>query len=285
MPVEITLPLTRLEQAVADARENEKEMAAKVEDAKLVLKTAKASWEEAVGEVFRALDEMITDKRAIKQRGLFDDDDGKTNGGSADPAPGPTPGTPPTGGSDNPSVTVTQVEVEIIPATTAIRPSELAALAALPAGPSWRPLVIADHIDGPPALFDTLAVFGVETLGQLADALKDGRTFNLKLVEVDELMEAIEDASQEDPEPVKFGREAEKEEEDGSEADTGNSDVLSNLFTPEPEPATRPEPEPAKSKKGRGGKKGKAQATAATETGEAVEVKPAETAQSDFDGL
>lgn len=279
MPVEITLPLSRLEQAVADARENEKEMAAKVEDAKLVLKTAKASWEESVGEAFRALDEMIDDKRRIKQPSLFDDEAG-TGAGEGDPTPGPTPPASPTGGSGNPSVTVSQVEVEIIPATTAIQPSSLSALAALPAGPSWRAMPTTE-LEAPPEIFAALDVFGVFTLGDLADALKDGRTFNLKIVEVDELMEAIEDVSQEDAEPVKFDRDGESKPA-YTITEVGETDVEeSNLFTPEP--ATQPEP--AKSKKGRGGKKGKGQATAVTETGEAVEVKPVESKSSDFDGL
>lgn len=289
MPVEITLPLTKLEQAVADARANEQVMAAKVEDAKLVLKAAKVAWEESVGEVFRALDEMIADKKAIKQRGLFDDDDdsGKSSGeGGGEPTPGPVPPAAPTGGSGEPTtatVTVQEVTVEIIPATTAISPTRLAALASLPAGPKWRAMPTTE-LEAPDSVFAALDAFGVYTLGDLADALKEGRTFNLKLVDVLELQEAIEDVSQEDEEPVRFDKADVK-----ATVASGDSDVLSNLF--EQETVSAPEPEPAKpAKKGRGGRKPKATATTVTESGEVTEVEPsepepAEPKINDFDGL
>jgi hypothetical protein len=201
MPVEFTLPLTKLEQAVADARENEKVMLAKVEDAKAILKSAKAAWEEAVGEVFRALDEMIADKR---QPSLFDD---RTAGEHkpGDEATTTTAAEPVTG---QPLEEVVTVEILTPPPTThsdladpSLAPNTLAS------GPSWRALMVADHLDGPGSLFDTLSTFGVVTLGELADALRDGKTFNFSTQQVHDLYEAIENVSQEDAEPVRFDRE------------------------------------------------------------------------------
>lgn len=303
MPVEITLPLTKLEQAVADARRHQQVMEAKVEDAKLTLKAAKTAWEESVGALNLAVDEMIRDKRQPSIP--FDeagDDDGKASGeGGGEPTPGPVPPAPPAGGGGEPgTATVQEVTVEIIPNTRAISPNSLAALAALPAGPKWRALPTTE-LEAPEAIFAALDAFGVYTLGSLADALKEGRTFNLKLVDVLELQEAIEDVSQEDEEPVKFDRDVKVTvKENGG----GDSDVLSNLFAEEPESeaafearmeamheAAAPEPEPAKpAKKSRGGRKPKATATTVTESGEVTEVEPVEPETvdrkaTDFDGL
>jgi hypothetical protein len=69
-------------------------------------------------------------------------------------------------------------------------------------------MVVAEELDGPASLFDVLSVFGVTTLGQLADALKAGRTFNLLPRQVLDLYEAIEDVSADDAEPIRFDREA-----------------------------------------------------------------------------
>jgi hypothetical protein len=218
MPVEITMPLTKLEQAVDDARKNERVMAAKVEEAKLALKSAKTAWEEAVGEVFRALDEMIADKRQMRLP--FDEDEAGAGGSPGSPDPSAPGGEPVPEPVTVTIVTPTAVEVqppEVIPAPLAMLTGSKADAGASAAGlfddesaaaPTWRSMVVAEELDGPASLFDVLSVFGVTTLGQLADALKAGRTFNLLPRQVLDLYEAIEDVSADDAEPIRFDREA-----------------------------------------------------------------------------
>lgn len=207
MPVEITLPLTKLEQAVADARRDEQVMAAKVEEAELALKSAKAAWEESVGTLMLAVDDMIRDKR---QPSLpFDDaDDASATGGPTDPNP-PAPAGQPASGEPTPTVvTIVPTKVEVEPPHVYDAILGLPALPAASAPPSqaWRDLVIAEHLDGPGTLFDTLSLFGVTTLGELCESLRAGRTFNLSREQIHELYEAIEDVSSDDAVPLKFDR-------------------------------------------------------------------------------
>ena len=229
MPVEITLPLTPLEQAVADARDNERVMSAKVEDLKLQLKTAKASWEEAVEELKSAVDEMIRDK---KQPSIPFGAEPDGNAGAS----GPEPDAPAPAGEPNDEPVATE------PTVTFLTPlPSLAAgaepLVALPAAPSWRALPVSEHLDGPSLLFDTLDLFGVQTMGELADALLAGRTFNLKLVDVQELEEAVEQVSADDAEPIRFQR------ADDTDLYTEASEAA------EVEPAVQPDSEPAPEEK------------------------------------
>lgn len=241
MPVEITLPLNKFEQAVADARENEKQCAAVVEDQKLKLKTAKAAWEESVEELKTAVDEMI---RAKRQPSLFSDgdhDDDKPADAAGDAPADPTPGGP----AGEPVTT----EVVILSPKPRGQADEgvtdyAAELFALPAGPKWRSLAVTEHIEPKPHVREALDAAGIVTLGELADALRACCTFGLKLVEVDELQEVIENVSADDPEPILFDR-------------TGDTEEL--LEEPEPEP----EPEPVSNGSGkakRGGRKKKATA-------------------------
>lgn len=258
MPVEITMPLTPLEQAVADARKHEQVMAAKVEDAKLVLKSAKTAWEEAVGEVFRAIDEMIADKR---QPSLpFDVDDGQAGNGETGPNE-PPPSSPGGNPVAEPAVVTVLVptQMEIVAPTVHDAPANLLALPSAAEPKGWRPLIIAEHLDGPATLFDGLATFGVETLGELADALKAGRTFNLPRDQVHELYEAIEDVSAADAEPITFDRDAELP-----------------LTVKEPPPAVE-EPVAKPAKKGRAKK--------AKEPTEPVESEPSAAPASGIDDL
>lgn len=240
MPVEITMPLTKLEQRVADARAHEQIMAAKVEDAKLSLKSAKTAWEEAVGAVFLAVDEMIADKR---QPSLFGDDDEASATGSGQTPNDPTPSGGGSGGSEdgkpaseeaggdgseNGDKNRTTVEVIEVPLSSLPAAKVLSALTSgkdrdnqshqghhhsdtaqgSASLPSWRMGHVTEHVDGPPSLFETFELFGVNTLGQLADALQAGKTLNLTLLEIYDLQEVIEDASQEDEKPIRFDREA-----------------------------------------------------------------------------
>lgn len=275
MPVSITLPLTPLEQAVADARANEQVMAAKVEDAKLILKSAKSAWEEAVGEVFRALDEMIADKRTPVQPSLFDevkedlttiihtyhDDKSHVSPPATDPAADPLAGTV------NATVEIIPTAATFTEVTLDAKPLILAAAPPvcvdLPDTTPWRDLIIAEHLDGPGTLFDTLAVFDVNTLGQLADALGRGETFNLKAGQVSELKEAIQDVSQEDEVPVRF----EKADDVASEVVKVEGDATQVMESLRKEVAEQPEPKPAKKPRGRKPK----QTDKASETTPAVE--------------
>lgn len=208
MPVEITLPLTKLEQAVADARSTEQVMAAKVEEAKLVLKSAKVAWEESVGALMLAVDDMIRDKRQpsipFEDFGSGDSDTGAGAPAGPDPAP-PAPGGAPV-----------ETVIEILPRQAP--PEGFAPGApdvqpiALVGGPSWRSFLVLDQIEAPEAVSNALTVFGVRTLGELADALVSGRTFNLNPEQVAELQEVIEQVSADDAEPIRFERAAERPE-------------------------------------------------------------------------
>lgn len=207
MPVEITMPLTKLEQIVADARANEKIMKAKMEDAKAVLKAAKGAWEEAVSEVFIALDEMIADKRQPSIPFGEVDDDASTTAGKPDPNPPAPAGNPVSESPSTPTPTVTVTQVEILSPLLAVHDGAYPGLTSLPSGPPWRALNIATELDDPPlSVLSALDTFGVYTMGSLADALVGGHTFNLPANEVNELREVVELVSADDATPVKFNR-------------------------------------------------------------------------------
>lgn len=86
-----------------------------------------------------------------------------------------------------------------------------------------------------------LRAAGVHTCGELAEALKAGKTFNLKLIEVDSLMEAIEIMSADDDEPVDFGR---PESEDSPEDEQTTLTWSAPAATPEPAADPEPSAEP-----------------------------------------
>lgn len=265
MPVEITMPLTKLEQAVADARKNEQIMAAKVEDAKATLKAAKGAWEESVGEVFRALDEMIADKRQPSLPFVSGkDDDEPTVTGSNNPFD-PTPPAPASGGEP---ATIASVEImSVLPTCPVVFDSAgntirntLAPAASdsdvsngtetIAGAKHWRDLHITEAMDGEPSLFDTFALFSVGTLGDLADALHAGKTFNLPSKEVEELRDVVEEVSAADATPIVFDRSQPipvtvKEPEKPTPAKRGRKKKdKAGEATAGPAPATVVDPEP-----------------------------------------
>jgi hypothetical protein len=261
MPVEITLPLTPLEQAVADARANEQVMAAKVEDAKLTLKAAKTAWEEAVGALMLAVDEMIRDK---KQPSIPFGDEPDGNAGES----GPEPDAPAPAGEPNDEPVAAEVSVTFLKPLPSLAAGAVP-VPALPAAQSWRALPVSEHLDGPSSLFDTLDLFGVQTMGELADALLAGRTFNLKLVDVQELEEAVEQVSADDAEPIRFQRADETDLLPETGADEGakaESAPAGAAAAPDPfaEPIATAAPEPveptAEEKPAKKGRKKKATA-------------------------
>ncbi len=210
MPVEVSLPLSPAMQAGADARENVKKLAEKVEDVKGKLKAVKSAWEEAVEELNGLIDTMIENER---QPTLFDQF--AAGGGAGEAASDPVDagageesaeaGQPSDAGdagdSEGRRVTVEATLLALppsngIPASTSTSTPE-----------GWRKLHAADHFDAGPEVWEAFAAHGHTdlTLGELADLLLRGETFGLPLVMVDELRDHIEQASADDPVPVVFG--------------------------------------------------------------------------------
>jgi hypothetical protein len=280
MPVEITMPLSPALQAVADARENVRQLGYKVEDLKTALKAAKSAWEEAVEELNKTLDEMIEGERSPNLFSGLDGDGGHDNGtatgGPENPNPPAPAGQPADGGEPlgDPIVTtaaVDDVKAEVVNLLQLAPPTvDVEALAGLP---RWRIDAVAEHIDGPGSLFDTFALFNVNTMGDLADSLVAGNTFNLDAQQVNDLRDAIEDVSQEDERPIKFDR----------------SEPVA--VTVKEEPVKVPAEQSEKpTKKGRGGRKKKekeqasqsaaAEPVAASEPVEADPVEPEPEAES-----
>jgi hypothetical protein len=276
MPVEITMPLSPALQAVADARENVRQLGYKVEDLKVALKATKGAWEEAVEKMNKTLDEMIEGEKHPNLFSDLDGDDGAgesgsgAGGGPENPNPPAPAGQPADGGEPlgDPIVTtaaVDDVKVEVVNLLQLNPPTvDVEALAGLP---RWRAAAVAEHIDGPGSLFDTLDLFNVNTMGDLANTLLAGNTFNLDAQQVNGLRDAIEDVSQEDERPIKFDRsepvavtvkkQAAKENDPGEEWE----DILDKRqqqASDEEAARSAPEPEPTKpTKKGRSGRKRK----------------------------
>lgn len=260
MPVEITMPLTTLEQAVADARENERIMSFKVEDAKLALKSAKTAWEEAVGALMLAVDDMIRDKR---QPSLPFCDDGKTDEGGA--SGGPEPTSPAGGGGEPTAEPASEATVTVVPSPSVqADPFDASSPQVLALAPpdsthvvsqQWRDVFVAEHLESPPHVFDALGRNHVATFGELADALQRGEGFGLLLSEVADLEDAVEDISADSGEPVKFDKADDTTllGEERGEAEEKEGKEHENLFPPEPPPVeTAPVEAPAKpAKKGR----------------------------------
>lgn len=88
-----------------------------------------------------------------------------------------------------------------------------------PAEPKWRALAVSEALDGHARVFDAFETHGVTTLGQLADRLKAGETFGLRLTDVEDLKEEVELKSADDAVPVTFAGEVPKEPEDEKEVD------------------------------------------------------------------
>jgi hypothetical protein len=262
----------------------------------------------------KTLDEMIEGE---KHPNLFSDlggdkghDSGTAGSGPENPNPPAPAGQPADGGEPlgDPIVTtaaVDDVKAEVVDLLQLAPPTvDVDALAGLP---RWRIDAVAEHIDGPGSLFDTFAMFGVNTMGDLANTLVAGNTFNLDAQQVNDLRDAIEDVSQEDERPIRFDRsepvavtvkeQAAKEKDPGEEWE----DILDKRqqqASDEEAARSAPEPEPTKpTKKGRGGRKKKekeqagqpaaVEAVAASQPVEADPVEPgaAPTGKPGYDEL
>ena len=220
MPVEITNELSPEMKLVADCREAVKKAEADVEKCKSELKVAKSVWETAVEELNAAIDAAIDAQRQPTLFSRFGGDDLSDPPGPASPTPNP-PGDPGEGDDEGGGRRVT-VEATTYPAL-----GPAAVLPGLEAHqePKWRKLDAAEELDGPSTLFDLLAAKGIETLGDLADALVRGDYLGIHKADLRELKEAIRDVSADDAEPIRFpeleeeGRPGpEQQEEEGEPA-------------------------------------------------------------------
>lgn len=120
MPVEVTNPLTREMQAVADCRDAVRKAEFDVEEKKTALKLSKAALEECQGALNIAVDDAIT---ASKQPRLFDPLGGDTaSGEGGDGGGGGGPSSDPGSGSGGGSITV-EVAYSVNPSSVASLPA------------------------------------------------------------------------------------------------------------------------------------------------------------------